>query len=270
MRSYLKILVFLAAGVVLAGATTLAMLRGQEPGVLSGSQRRLPPDLQRRAQERLNRLPLVDYDAPAPADPAERARRSVKNLRFNRPSAPHTLNPILHAEIGTISSEWELGLESSLPVAQSSAIIVGEVVEAKAFLSENRAAIYSEFVVRIEEVLKNDGDEPIAVGDTVAINRLGGRVRFPSGRISSFYSLGQDMPEVGRRYLFFLGYNPREGGNLTISSPREMNRYILTGYELREGEVFPLDAGGAINFSEHQGKTAVAFLSEIRRAIANP
>lgn len=229
----------------------------------------MPPEIQRRAQGRINRLPIVDYDVPEPAAPAARERRRAKNRRFNDPSAPNRLNPILHAEIGAMNRHWALGLESSLPVAQSSAINVGEVVEAQAFLSENRAALYAEFVVRIAEVLKNDEDEPIAVGDRVAIKRLGGRVRFPTGRISRFHSSGQDMPEVGKRYLFFLGYNRREAGYLTITSPREMNRHILTGYELRAGEVFPLDISGARNFSEHQGKSVAAFLREIRRAIAD-
>jgi hypothetical protein len=166
-----------------------------------------------------------------------------------------------------MNNDWEFGLQSTLPASQSSAIIVGEVTDAHAFLSEDKSKVYSEFHIRVEEVIKNDIDDPIKVGEQVAVERLGGRVRFPQGQIGTYIVVTQGVPEIGRKYILFLGYNRYEAGSRGAG---EMNRHILTGYEVRASRVFALDPTQTRDgdFKKHEGKEVTSFLTEIKYALA--
>ena len=215
----------------------------------------------------LEKHPVVDYEAPEPSDPSKRAKRRAKSSTYNDPEGPK-IDPSEYV-VRASSNDWELALDSTLPAAQSSAVVVGEVVAGRAHLSEDKANVYSEFSVRVEEVIKNDPGEPISVSDVVVTERQGGRVRLPNGRISGYYVSGQNPPEVGRRYVLFLGFNKYDASNRRLTARREMSRHILTGYEFKEDKVFPLDGAGGKNFQEHSGKDAAAFLDEIRRAVTS-
>jgi hypothetical protein len=260
MRNNKKTMLLLFSVLALALTTSVVSLRGQN----ESHQSRLK---EKKNQEFLNKLPVVNYEAPEPSDPEERARRRAKSKKYNHPGGSAEQNRFFNAETAAKHNDWEWGLESTLPGGQSSAVIVGRVVDAQAYLSEDKANVYSEFTVRVEEILKNDKDEPITVGDAVEVERLGGRVRLPSGRISSLYVTGENPPQVGGRYVFFLGYNRRDTSGTSLTSPRDMNRHILTAYELREGRVSPLDRAGGINFKVHEGKEEIPFLDEVRRSI---
>jgi hypothetical protein len=47
--------------------------------------------------------------------------------------------------------------EQALPTHISNAVVIGEVTDAKAYLSEDRTSVYSEFTIRVGEVLKKAG-----------------------------------------------------------------------------------------------------------------
>jgi hypothetical protein len=128
-------------------------------------------------------------------------------------------------------------LDSTLPVAQSITVVVGERL---IYLKIKQTCIQSSPCVRL-----------------------------PNGRISGYYVSGQNPPQVGRRYVLFLGFNKCDASNRRLTARREMSRHILTGYEFKEGKVFPLDSAGGKNFQEHSGKDASAFLDEIRRAVTS-
>jgi len=81
----------------------------------------------------------------------------------------------------TITDEWDIGLPE-LPVSKSDMVIIGEVVDEQAYMSEGKDWIYSEFTVRVEEVLKNASNLRPTAGSSIDVNRDGGRIRFPSGR----------------------------------------------------------------------------------------
>ena len=68
-------------------------------------------------------------------------------------------------------------------------------MKAKAHFSDRKTHVFSEFEVEIEEVLKNDGN--FTVGSSVVVERAGGRVRFPSGKIMVSIISNQQMPVVG-------------------------------------------------------------------------
>jgi hypothetical protein len=95
--------------------------------------------------------------------------------------------------------------------------------------------VFSEFEIAVDTVFKQDDRTNVRVGKTLTVERIGGRVRLPSGKIVVSWVNHQNMPRVGAKYVLFLTHDFQsrdDGGN-------DFN--LLTGYELREGKVFPLD-----------------------------
>jgi hypothetical protein len=266
MFKHKRATLFFLPALVVAVAATMTVLYARDENERAGDR----AAREQGRQDVRGKLPITDYDAPEPSGGGEqRARRRAKSRTYNEFGGLRgRRNPLLNAEVGVKHTEWEWGLTSALPVEQSSAVIVGEVVDASAYLSEDKTNVYSEFTMRVGEVIKNDGAGPIAPGDLIAADRPGGRVRTPSGRVASFTVAGQGVPEVGKRYVFFLGFNRREAARRGLTDLREMSRHLLTGYELRDGEVFPLDFAGGKNFQDHRGKGETVFLNEIRASAA--
>lgn len=153
-----------------------------------------------------------------------------------------------------LNSHWWKGIPA-LPTAESDAIVIAKVLDAKAYLSSNRTAVYSEYLTFLEEVLKNTNGPAINVGDTIAVERLGGSVRFPSGKIQDYRISKQSLPSNDREYTLFLKYNG--------------NGYdIITGYLIKNGRISPLDGDGDLQFGKYEGRTFESFLGELRNAIS--
>ena len=174
-----------------------------------------------------DKLPTVDYDTPESRDANEKARRNARGKRFDgslRVAEPHP-----EAGAKGILDSWMQKLPA-LPVAASDAIVTGDITNAQAYLSPDKTGVYTEYTVRVEEVLKQYSAAPIVAGGFVDAQREGGRVRFPSGRVQSYITHYQGVPVTGRRYVLFLKRS--EQANVFI---------LLTGYEQRDGHVYPLD-----------------------------
>jgi hypothetical protein len=140
-------------------------------------------------------------------------------------------------------------------------VLIGEVTDAQAYLTGDKEWVYSEFTLRVREVLKNTTALAVSEGGSLIADREGGRVRFPSGHITLQYVHGQGMPRVGRRYALFL-----------TCDRQEQSSHVLTGYELRGGRVFPLDnpAGGQHPIATaYKDADETLFISDLRTAIAN-
>ncbi len=144
----------------------------------------------------------------------------------------------------------------ALPVRQSTAIVIGDVLDGQAYVSDDQTGVYSEFTVRISEVLKSNAVD-LTVGCLTEVEREGGQVKFPSGRIHWYSIDKENMPKIARRYIFFL----------TRENPDEAF-HVLTSYELRGAKVFALDE--LPQFQVHNGKSEADFLNVLNRVIANP
>lgn len=190
--------------------------------------------------------PIVYESAPEPADPHERAKRQAKGQKFHKAVR---VTPIQNFKIRATVYHWPPDFPS-LPVAESSAMIVGEVIDAHAYLSTDKTAVYSEFTVNVSQVLK-DSNGSVIQNSSVIVTRYGGRVQFPDGRIQLLFNTDQGMPRLGRRYVLFLKRDDQDFD-------------LLTGYELRAGRVFPLDTGTP-NFSAHENVRESDFLKQIQQ-----
>lgn len=122
-------------------------------------------------------------------------------------------------------------IEPALPAAQSDAVVIGEVTEAEAFLTEDKTSVLSEFTIHVSDLLKENLRAPFSIGGSLNAIRPGGAVRFASGKLVRYGNEGKPLPLIGRQYVFFLKYND-DGGQDYV---------ILTAYELRGGRVVPLD-----------------------------
>lgn len=206
----------------------------------------------------LSSFPILDHGTTRPTNTSERVKREAKSKKYNSRYAP----PITEqTDQIYVISDWDVGLPA-FPVIRSSNVIVGEIVGAEAYLSEDTTKVYSEFIVRVTEVFKNDAT--VKVGDSITVERLGGRVRFSSGKIVTSMVSHQDMPRVGRQYVLFLTHDSPLGGK------SDNDLFILTGYELRGTRVFPLDKtvpGHPIN--AYNGSTKESFMKDLASALKN-
>ena len=199
--------------------------------IIPGSSQVTTPAKYTRPEIDFKHFPIVDWDGSLPTDESEKAIRARKSKKYNNKS----LSEISEASNVTFVANEGLSNLSALPVEKSSVVLLGEIVNAKAYVSEDKTAVYSEFEVRIQAVFKNNTNHVLSAGKSMAVERFGGRVRLPSGKLFIAAVDNQDMPRVGGKYLFFLT-NDFIGAK---HSDEDFN--ILLGYELKGGRVFPLD-----------------------------
>lgn len=200
-----------------------------------------------------SKFPVVDLLAPQLTDPKELAKRQAKGKKYNNKYG---------AKIELINSihvvNESLPNLPALPIEYSSAIILGEVKDAKAYLSEDGTTVYSEFAVSIQSVLKNDTLKDLYINGSLDVERYGGRVRLPSGKIVVAAIDHEDMPRIGRKYVLFL-----TGG-------KDEAFTILTGYELRGGKVFPLDAASPTHpMTRYKLRDEATLLNDLLSALAD-
>jgi len=202
----------------------------------------------------VNQFPIVDYDLEK-----NNPKPTIRGKKYHNKYAPR----IGETSRGIfIVDDWEVGL-SALPVSRSSAVIIGKITDAQAHLSDDETTIYSEFTVRIEKVLKEDTRIQLTVGNSAIIERVGGRLRLPSGTIVIARRNHQDLPHVGKRYALFLSHEFSDGTKYD-------DFQLLTGYELRSGRVFPLDKllpGHPIR--SYTDTDEASFLNDLARTLAN-
>lgn len=197
-------------------------------------------------------LPVVDYDAEEPGDLKVQAKRRAKASRYDRHSSTIIQDaPGISGRIST--THWHIGL-SALPFAESDTIIIGTVTQAQAHLSNDKTGIYSDFDVKVDQIVKK-ADPSLMVGTALSAERYGGIVRFRAGSTQKHEVNGQGMPIVGRRYLLFLK-----------RLDRELNFKIVTGYDVTEQIVSPLDGAEVeegnqqFPFDKYRGHDVSAFL----------
>lgn len=202
-------------------------------------------------QPDVSQFPILDYEKKSTATKSDNKERKKYNNR-HAPRISESSDSIFS------TSDWEVDLPA-LPVTKSAAVILGEITQAQAQLSEDETNIYSEFTVQIASILKNDNNSSLGVGKSVVVERLGGRLRLPSGKVIVSQTDKQDLPRTGKRYVLFL---TRDEGDEDF--------HILTGYELREGKVFPLDKlrpGHPI--TAYTGTSETSFFTDLNQILAD-
>ena len=216
--------------------------------VLGEGQKQNPTaKAQRRAFDE-NRFPIADYAAPEPSDPVERAKRQMRGRKHDNSSWRVYPNSPSDSMVRVDYVDRNL---PAFPFDKSSLVVVGQISDADAYLSNDKTGVYSVFAVQVNEVLKNSTSMPVASSSVLEVEREGGRVRFPNGRLHLYMIAEQDMPQVGLRYVLFL-----------TNTTGESDFQIVTGYELRDSKVSPLDDLPNLHTYDHTDE--MTFLKELR------
>ena len=206
-------------------------------------------------QQERDEFPIAVYSAALPNETTERALRHLRNSRYDKryPVPLDELPPDTTEKL--VACDW--GLTPALPTAESDAVLSGRVLAANGYLSNDKTGAYSEFTIIIEEVLKSDGRSSLEPGNSIIAEREGAAVQLPSGRIVRTGFVGAGMPRIDRQYVLFLKYN-KQGEDY----------HIVTGYEVRNGRVFPLDGGARLSI--YKEADASTFFNAVHQAVANP
>lgn len=191
----------------------------------------------------ITKFPIVDFSDTGPTD-AKRKQRAKK-----RDNSKWAVHPDAASDSTVLVDTVDTNLPG-LPVEKAAAVVTGVVSDAKAYLSNDKSGVYSSFSVIIDDVLKNPGR--LAVGQTIEIEREGGRVRFPSGRLHLYTVAEQDMPHTGSRYVFFLA-----------KTEQDSVFEVITGYEIRGDGIYSLDE--LPQTRSYDGISAATFLQELRK-----
>lgn len=252
MRSFRRILRLFAGG-VLAALAIAVLLRAQ-------SQEKFHPKNQDSPAGKIKQLddeasPIVDLTADDSLD----ASRRLKNSRHD---GRRWIRRQLGQPVFEVLTEPQR-VVSDLPAHESDLIIEGEAIASAAFLSNDKNNVYSEFSIRVAKVFRGS-ELSISPGDVVTAERLGGRVRYPDGRVVRYRVVGQGSPANGKTYLFFLSSG--DSGTYTI----------LTAYEIAAGTVLALDGArtnrgvGKWSFDRHNNRDYADLISEVAAAIDRP
>ncbi|HEX5736173.1 MAG TPA: hypothetical protein VF131_25315 [Blastocatellia bacterium] len=200
-------------------------------------------------------IPLVIFSASQPNDQTNQTLRRIRGSRYDN-RLPKPLNELSGTGLMR-TTHWWINLPG-LPTAQSDAVVLGKVVDATAYLSNDKSNVYSEFSIRVEDVFM-DRSGSLKLGGGLTVSREGGRVQLPDGRMLYVMSSDQGMPSKGRRYLLFLKYD---------STANDYN--IITGYMLRRDKVSLLDEVDLDRFSTYKNMDEKSFLNAVREAVVNP
>jgi hypothetical protein len=243
-----SMIVVFAVGVLLL-TSALANRQG------SGNQQKIA----REENPDFSRFPIVDFQALEPVEPTARVAREAKGRKYNNKHLPQLSDNTYQIYSNT---DWDVRLPA-LPVERSAAVVIGMVKSAHAYVTPDKTGIYSEFQVALGTVIKNDPKNLINADATITVERKGGRARMPSGRIVISWVSHQNMPRVGGRYLLFLTHD--------FETPNDTGKdfYLLTGYELRDGQVRLLDdtqPGHPI--TRYDGATETTLLNDLFNTVA--
>lgn len=108
--------------------------------------------------------------------------------------------------------EWEdnlsdLNLYLNKTACRSEVIVIGGVISKTSQLTENRDYVFSDYEVKIEEVLKNNTSAKLETGGPIVVSSGGGAVKV-GDRIIRLGDKSWAQYKKGVRYLFFLKYAP--------------------------------------------------------------
>lgn len=200
---------------------------------------------------------VARYDPPKITDPAERALRELRDKH----SARFTFGlPSLDQIGGGGTTDcYAPGVRERLAIEKDT-VLIGGILDAQAYLNPTKQHVYTEYRVRVEQVLKHDGDMEPSSGNEIVTERWGGGIRFPSGEIREYWVRKLGMPEVGQRYLFFL-----EGHK------QEQDFYIWTAFKLGVDRITPLDDldSKLLPLAAYKGSNEIEFVSEVKKFITS-
>ena len=256
MQAYTRTLILIVVGLVLP--ISLLSLRGQD----KTKNEKQSQTVLRRADQTSSAptedeiLPVAEAFPKEETDPQKKLKREKRNARFDK-RGTYAITEGERPSNVVFSHHWS-GM-SAFPIEESDAVLLVNIIDSNAYLSNDRTAVYSEFIAHVKEVIKDTAESPVAQGSQVSIQRMGGAVEFPSGTVQRYTLAGQHMPRKGRSYLLFL------------KRTQENDFALITGYELNGQQVKPLDGspGEKLPFELYRDSDVESFLDQLKASVAS-
>ncbi len=98
---------------------------------------------------------------------------------------------------------------------RSDVVLAGSVLEKTAFLTSKEDWAFTDHVVQVNEVIKDNSVRPIPVNAHIVVARSGGTIHLSNGRVIRVTDESFAPLKVGSSYLLFLKYIPETGGYLS-------------------------------------------------------
>jgi len=197
-----------------------------------------------------SRYAVVEFNSPPIEDRRKWERRNQINRRYDD---QYWVNDSVNPNTSGVGKITEDPPPPLFPIDESAFIVVGKVEAVKAYLSNDRRSVYTEFTIRVEDVLKGDGSIKQDPKEVTA-DREGGMVVYPNGQRVMYQNSNIGLPQLGSKYLFFLRKDDL--------SP---NYGILTSYDLSTNRIMQMEIGRDFDEFKHQSKTT--FIETVRNEI---
>lgn len=210
-----------------------------------------PTNTPRKDRDDASHFPVVDYDTPELTNPAEREKRIAKGKRYDNAGLVSKNPPSEDSGTTLFDEKPPLPL---IPANESGIVVIGEVLNGEAHLSNDKGNVYSEFIVRVQEILKNKNTDKLIQDCSITIDRMGGWVQYLNGKKELYRVATEELPHIEKRYIFFL-----------VKPDKSPNYNILTAYELEGGKIYPLDSHP--KYDKFMRMEEATFLTSVREAI---
>lgn len=168
----------------------------------------------------------------------------------------------LKAGVEPLPFSWNIWARMpALPVEQSNAVVLGKVTDRRAVLMDDKLGIYSEFSIKVSEIFEDDLNG-FFIDQVITASRVGGAVRYSSGKIQKYTVSRLNYPQNEKEYVLFLKRD-------------ELGDYsILTGYEVNGNVVQPLDGRRNLpknepdlQFGIYRGVSLESFRNALQKAL---
>ena len=185
--------------------------------------------------------------------------------------AANTRATDIAVEIDLPPSPLQYGNPNSLPATtyphgflrgiacDADAVVVGTLKDKASQLTEAGDAVFTDFTMTVEEVVKDNSAASISPNSSINVTRLGGAVSLNGKNIRVKVSSFKPF-EIGSRYVLFLRYIPATGAYKAFSNG---------SFQLDGNKVVRL-TNRALWDSLASENDVSAFTSEVRAATTNP
>lgn len=242
MRTRTKRLLFLVA-IIISLAVAMIALRGQNQPTTS-SKKEDPTPLQEMTERQRQHSKLY-------------RRASRKDLRKTKESVQVVFTtPFIEPDDEKTPPTIEELLQRTTCAAE--AIVIGIVENKTSQFTEDGGFVFTDYDVRVQEVLKNNARMPVQQNGTLILTRPGGAVTF-DGKTVNIIDKSFEPLVSGNSYLLFLRQISSTGGYQAVDSD--------SSYQLEQNKVRRLTAR-QLPYSFPYDNDAVSFVAQVR-TIAN-
>lgn len=227
---------------------------------------RFTPGGQLRKPSTYSGVPIVGDFQGSHESAADRTHREMREEQYAKSHAPRQIptdrgllvngqketTALRFIDYNVVGSPDPRGI----PVSTSTAIVIGTVSGGECFVTGDHTYVYTDYAVKVDQILKQDPSANLFVGGDLVAAREGGAIRYPSGHTTNVLVSGHGLPVVGAQYVLFL-WKPNP------DFP-EYEIIFDSGYQIKDGRVYPLDD---VN-SQYVGVDLPVFLEGVNKAIA--